>query len=506
IAAKDGSLTPDVFFQGLPLSMYGAMTAPSFGIKFRGLLWYQGESNDRAPARYAALFKEFVDMYRERCGYQIPVIFTQLTNFEDPTRDVPVNAWAQIREEQKKCLKIPDTAMAVTIGIGESNDLHPRNKRDVGKRLAYCAERLIYGDTSAPEDVYPVSAEYDGDVLIRFDGKVHTDGDIKLVETVGRNGVSSAKAELTDDGLRVYCDEKPLRIRYAWSDDPASPDLFSEYDLPLSPFEIKVSDSTAKKETMLDGEIYICEYSPVHGDNGCAVILSHGYNQSTEQTGDMAEALAAAGYRAYALEFMGGGKVSHSKGRGTDMSIESEIRDLERVIAYVKGFAPKKVFLYGESQGGFVSALTAADRSDVDALALEYPAFCIPDQWAGKDPDELPDSFDFMGHTISKEYCRGVPRYDVYEKVSHFKAPVLIMQGTADKVVNAGYAHKIRQSFPNSGLILYEGEDHGFSDKGREQQKNDVIRFFDSIILPENGLTVYDDDYYRQLTVFEGCI
>ncbi|MGN1106062.1 MAG: sialate O-acetylesterase, partial [Huintestinicola sp.] len=142
VAARGEYLQSDVFFQGLPLSMYGALTAPAFDIRFKGLIWYQGESNDRNPERYHELFGKFVKMYREKCGYDIPVVFTQLCNFDDPIQVVPPLSWAKVREQQKKCLDIPETAMAVTIDVGESNDLHPINKRDVGRRLALCAERL----------------------------------------------------------------------------------------------------------------------------------------------------------------------------------------------------------------------------------------------------------------------------------------------------------------------------------------------------------------------------
>ena len=510
IGAKGDVLVPDVFFQGLPLSMYGAMTAPAFGIRFRGMLWYQAESNGGAPERYYTLFKEFVEMYRKRCGYEIPVIITQLPNFEDPAGGIPKNSWAELREQQKLTLSLPNTAMAVTIGAGESNDLHPRNKRDVGKRLAYCAERLIYNDQSAPENIWPVDAEYSasGDVLVTFNGKVKAKDKPGYFEALYTHGAVPAKAVLTDKGVLVSCGRKPQFIRYAWMNDPSEPELFSEYDLPLSPFAVRVKDSISVSETMLGDEIFIRQFSPEHGSKG-SVILCHGYNQNVDCTSDMAEALAGAGYQSFAFDFRGGGAVSKSRGSGTEMSIETEIKDLERVIDYVKGQSVKnpdaKLYVYGESQGGFVSALACADRKDITALALEYPAFCIPDQWLGKDPDDLPESFEFMGHVISKNYYLGVPRYDVYERISHFEAPVLIMQGTADKVVDTGYAHKINACYKNSELILYPGEDHGFSHSAREKQKNDIIAFLDRASLPEKGMAEYNEDYYRQLSVFESC-
>ncbi|MBQ5333976.1 MAG: alpha/beta fold hydrolase [Oscillospiraceae bacterium] len=493
VAAKGEYLEPDVFFQGLPLSMYGALTAPAFNIKFKGLIWYQGESNDRDPERYGELFKDFIKMYRERCGYDIPVIFTQLCNFDDPVQSVPSLSWAEIRDQQRKCLEIPETAMAVTIDIGESNDLHPINKRDVGRRLALCAERLIYKDSLVPEDIFPNSAELteNGRILLSFtDNKA-----IKIVndppmhfEIIFSDGkMLRPEARLTDKGLLLEYEGEntPVLLRYAWENDPADPDLFSKTGLPLSPFKINIIQKALSKEYYIGNGIYVREFFPEQQDNKCAVILSHGYNQSSENTSDIAAALAERGFRTFAFDFCGGAANSKSVGSGTDMSISSEISDLSTVIDYVKeNTLPEKLFLYGESQGGLVSALTAAQRDDISGAVLLYPAFCIPDQWLHRDPSKMAAPFEFMGHTISRKYYDGLPRYDVFEKVGEYTAPVLIMHGTSDSIVNVSYAKKAAESFKDAELILYEGEDHGFSVKARKKEINDITEFLDKIILP----------------------
>ncbi|MGN0637915.1 MAG: alpha/beta fold hydrolase [Huintestinicola sp.] len=492
VAAKGEYLEPDVFFQGLPLSMYGALTAPAFNIKFKGLIWYQGESNDKEPDRYYELFKRFVQMYRERCGYDIPVIFTQLCNFDDPVKCVPELSWARLREQQRKCLDIPGTAMAVTIDIGESNDLHPINKRDVGRRLALCAERLIYKDEFVPEDIFPLSAimEKCGEILLSFtdNRSVRMKNDTpKHFEIVSFDGkIIRPRAELSENGIILEYDGEdiPLLLRYAYENDPADPDLFSSTGLPLSPFVIHITGKASSKEYFIGDGIFVREFFPENMDNKCAVILSHGYNQSSENTSDIANSLAERGFRAYAFDFCGGGANSKSVGSGTDMSISSEIADLNAVIEYVKeNAAPEKLFLYGESQGGFVSALTAAQRCDITGTMLLYPAFCIPEQWLRRDPSEMTEPFEFMGHVISRKYYDGVPRYDVFEKVGEYSAPVLIMHGTSDRVVNVSYAKKAAESFKNAELILYEGEDHGFSADARKKEFEDISEFLNKIIL-----------------------
>lgn len=492
VAARGEYLEPDVFFQGLPLSMYGALTAPAFGISFRGLIWYQGESNDKCPDRYYELFKAFVNMYRERCGYDIPVIFTQLCNFDDPVKCVPKLSWAKLREQQRKCLDIPQTAMAVTIDIGESNDLHPINKRDVGRRLAICAERLIYRDKLVPEDIFPVSAEPEkcGRIVLSFtDNKaVRMKNDMpKHFEIVSFGGkIIRPRAELTHNGivLEYEGEEFPVLVRYAYEDDPAMPDLFSSTGLPLSPFVIHITEKASSKEYFIGNGIFVHELSPADRDNKCAVILSHGYNQSSDNTSDIANSLAERGFRTFAFDFCGGSANSKSVGSGTDMSVASEISDLNAVIEYVKeSYLPEMLFLYGESQGGFVSALTAAQRDDITGAMLLYPAFCIPEQWLSRDPSAMTAPFEFMGHTISKKYYDGVPRYDVFEKFGEFNAPVLIMHGTSDSIVNVSYAKKAVTCFKDAELILYEGEDHGFSENARKKEIEDISDFLDKIIL-----------------------
>ena len=203
-----------------------------------------------------------------------------------------------------------------------------------------------------------------------------------------------------------------------------------------------------------------------------AVILSHGYNSSCSDLVDAARYFAAHGIFAYCYDFCGGSSRSKSDGSSLEMSIETEKSDLTEVINVVKAIDfvnCDRVFLYGESQGGFVSALTAADMTDaVAGLFLIYPAFCIPDDWLRKNPDEMPESFDIMGMKLSRRYYDGVPRYDVFERVSVFDKPVLVFHGTADGLVNISYSEKLCKSFPSCRLYTYDAQGHGFSNDVRE--------------------------------------
>ncbi len=130
-------------------------------------------------------------------------------------------------------------------------------------------------------------------------------------------------------------------------------------------------------------------YLPCNTDGKIpTVILSHGYNSSYRCLCDLAESLAKNGIAAYCYDFCGGSTKSISDGKTTEMSIATEQADLLCMLDFVRGQTttdPDRVFLYGESQGGFVSALTAAENKEkIAGMALLYPAFCIPDNWLGK--------------------------------------------------------------------------------------------------------------------------
>lgn len=215
------------------------------------------------------------------------------------------------------------------------------------------------------------------------------------------------------------------------------------------------------------------------------VILSHGYNSSHSHMADIAASLAERGIAAYCYDFCGGSTLSKSGGRTEDMSISTEISDLKSVIAMISGcdFADReRIFLYGESQGGFVSALTAAEMgSGIAGMALLYPAFCIPDTWLPKDPEKMTEPFDFMGMKLSRTFREGLPEYDVFEAVSKFTNPVLLLHGDNDKLVDIRYSERLKTAFPSCELRIFSGEGHGFSASARKQMRIMTADFFERL-------------------------
>lgn len=220
--------------------------------------------------------------------------------------------------------------------------------------------------------------------------------------------------------------------------------------------------------TLADRKIYGKLFAPENKSGKLpAVILSHGYNSSHADVSDAAKAFAECGALAYCYDFCGGSSYSKSSGSSLDMSVSSEISDLKEVIRFVKNMEnsdSNNIFLYGESQGGLVSAL-AADET-IKALYLLYPAFCIPDNWKDR---KISDKIIFMGMHLSQKFCDGLPKYDIFEHIGNYRGNVTIFQGDNDKIVDISYAEKAAESFPNAKLEIFNGEGHGFSPEARKK-------------------------------------
>lgn len=243
IGARTERLDMQTFFQYKPAGLYNGMIAPLKDVPVTGALWYQGESNAGRPAGYRELFREMVRDWRETWGIgAFPFLYVQLANF-DPGDDDPAS-WAPIREEQRLCLSVPNTAMTVAIDVGEWNDLHPQDKKTVGERLALGARRLAYGEDVVFSGPLNSGVErLDGALRVRFDhtgsGLVARGGELGGFEVCGADGrYVSARAVIDGDGVVVSSPEvpEPVHVRYAWRNHPADANLYNREGLPASPF------------------------------------------------------------------------------------------------------------------------------------------------------------------------------------------------------------------------------------------------------------------------------
>jgi len=248
--AENGTVPPEpaapkIAAQPHPSSTsFNGMISPLLPYSIRGVIWYQGESNTRNAPLYRKLFPALIQSWRRSWGEgDFPFLYVQLPNYL-LKKTLPTNSsWAELREAQLMTLKIPKTAMAVTIDIGEDN-LHPANKQDVGARLALAARANVYGEGITASGPIFNSSKIDGNkIILSFKqvagGLVAKGGEpLKGFAIAGDDKKFMwADAEIDGDKVIVHSDEvpKPVAVRYAWADNPYS-NLCNKADLPASPF------------------------------------------------------------------------------------------------------------------------------------------------------------------------------------------------------------------------------------------------------------------------------
>ncbi|MBL8314629.1 MAG: hypothetical protein JNK55_12865 [Rubrivivax sp.] len=230
----------------LPTLAFNGMVHPLLGLPIRGALWYQGESNVPRAARYAKAFQALITDWRRLWGQgDFPFYFVQLAAYL-PLADNTLkgSTWAELRDAQRQALALPNTGMAVAIDIGDANDIHPRNKQEVGRRLALLALHRVYdkphGDSApALRSVSPM-----GDTLVLdFDAPdglaVRGGGDLRGFAVAGARGVFHP-AQARIDGRRVLLSSaavaRPVAARYGWVDNPQEANLTGAEGLPVGPF------------------------------------------------------------------------------------------------------------------------------------------------------------------------------------------------------------------------------------------------------------------------------
>jgi len=243
--------------------------------------------------------------------------------------------------------------------------------------------------------------------------------------------------------------------------------------------------TTELKITNGNREIYGKLYMPKKEGKYPAIILCHGYNGTHDYWENECSHYASYGYIAYAFDFCGGSVNSKSTGNSTDMTITSEKEDLFMVFDYIKAMDnvdSSNIVLFGGSQGGLVSALAAAERAEeVKALAMYYPAFCIPDNWGERfeNPDDAPEKFDFWGLELGREFIKDVKNIDVFNAIGNYKGNVLIIHGNEDDIVPFSYSMRAAEVYEHAELVKMENEGHGFSEYGGVKAQETVLGFLE---------------------------
>ena len=243
--AKPRPLYPPLESPHYPSNLYNAMIAPLLPYAIQGAIWYQGESNAGRAYQYRYLFPGMIEDWREAWGQgDFPFLFVQLANFRERQPDPVDDPWAELREAQLMTLDLKNTGMAVIIDIGDAADIHPRNKQDVGKRLALAALAGTYGKRIPYSGPIYRSSYIRGDkVYIRFD---HTNGGLTVKDGDTLKGFAIAGADrkfvwadavIKGKKIVVSADSvpEPVAVRYAWQINPEA-SLFNGAGLPASPF------------------------------------------------------------------------------------------------------------------------------------------------------------------------------------------------------------------------------------------------------------------------------
>ncbi len=254
-----GKRPETVFISWKPTGLYNGMLAPCLDYTITGALWYQGESNTGSPDNYQELFQKLIGGWRRNWKQgDFPFLFVQLPNF---SIDIPAGdmGWQKIREAQRQALKLPNTAMVVSIDLGEDNDIHPTKKKEIAYRLSLCAralaglEELEYSGPQVMEAV-----QKGEEIVLTFShaqaGLVVQSGSLNPGNFLiaGKNK-QYQKAEAVISGNQVILRwqnskgetmvQRPEYVRYAYSGSTEEALLYNREGLPASPFEVIIKQN-----------------------------------------------------------------------------------------------------------------------------------------------------------------------------------------------------------------------------------------------------------------------
>ena len=226
-----------------PTVLFNAMVKPWTAFPIKGVIWYQGEANVGRSEQYGDLFPALITDWRRQWRSNFPFYFVQLANLMESKKIQPNSEWAALREAQTKALKLDQVGMAVTIDIGLADDIHPKNKQEVGRRLALLALAGSYGknvSSSAPvfQNYIIKGDKMELDFGQKQDGFKIKDTTLKGFTIAGPDRVFYSAEAMVQNGKIIVSSPKvsvPLAARYGWADNPDC-NLYGENGLPVAPF------------------------------------------------------------------------------------------------------------------------------------------------------------------------------------------------------------------------------------------------------------------------------
>jgi sialate O-acetylesterase len=241
----EAALPKVMFYHKYPSYMFNGMIHPIIPYGLKGVIWYQGEENAAAPQSYSTMFPLMMNDWRIRWQEgNLPFIYVQLPNYMKRKPQPSESDWALLREGQSQALVHPNTAMAVTIDIGEADNIHPKNKQEVGRRLALAALHTVYGKNILCSGPVYDSMQIEGRAIrIHFKNPGHGLCARDSAKPIGFAIAGADKkyywADAVIDGETVVVSSEhvgaPIAVRYAWADNPACT-LMNKEGLPAAPF------------------------------------------------------------------------------------------------------------------------------------------------------------------------------------------------------------------------------------------------------------------------------
>ena len=234
-----------------PASLFNAKLAPLLKTPFKAVLWYQGESNTQRPEEYLHLFPDLIRDWRNQFARaDVPFLFVQLPNFMAAQTEPTESQWAQTREAQRQALVLPHTGMAVSLDVGEWNDIHPLHKQPVGERLALLARQKVYGHKNIiAQSPMPKVAKVKKSHVVVYFAKANNQLRLCSGEQLKHFALAGADkkfvwatAVINKDTVVLSAPQisAPKFVRYGWADNPQSANLCGANNLPAAPFELPI--------------------------------------------------------------------------------------------------------------------------------------------------------------------------------------------------------------------------------------------------------------------------
>ncbi len=226
--------------------IYNAMLHPVIPFGIRGVLWYQGEANTSRAFEYRKTFPLMIESWRKEWKDDFPFLFVQLADFGSNESSNAGSSWAELREAQSHTLRLSGTGMSVTTDIGDPKDIHPKNKQEVGRRLAAIALNDVYGLHQICNGPIYDSVIFTNDKAILYFKSIgkgllakDKNGYLRGFEISGADRkFYFAQAFIHGDQIDVHSDSvsRPVAVRYGWSDSPDDINLYNIDGFPASPF------------------------------------------------------------------------------------------------------------------------------------------------------------------------------------------------------------------------------------------------------------------------------